>query len=1339
MTTPQQSDIKGVDNGGERQRNSITESHGGRGSVSVTMEPRHNKLGSISGVYIPVFLNIMSILMFLRFGQIIGKIGFVGILGLLVTAYSIDLLTTLSLSAIASNGEVKGGGAYYLISRSLGPEFGGSIGILFYLAQVLNASMNVVGLIDCVRLNLGAAFPSGYWTGYGLQTAALLLCTGLCFLGSATFSRASNALLAILSLAIVSIPVSAVFKAPFHDRDLGIHFTGPSLDTLTDNFLPHSGPQFKGLETFRDLFGILFPATSGIFAGASMSGDLKDPSRSIPHGTLWAMLTTFIIYFVVILSLAASTTHSSFLANDNVIPLVNLSQPVILAGECAVTFFSALMGLIGASKLFQAFARDKLLPGLGFFSKGTKHGDEPIYALLLTYVIAQLALFADLNQIATFISMGYQMTFFVMNLACFLLKVGSAPNFRPSFKFFTWQTAFLAGILSGFAMFFIDETYAAIAITVLVLLFLLIHYLSPPKHWGDVSQNLIYHQVRKYLLRLRPEHIKFWRPHIILLINNPRRQTRLIQFCNSLKKGSLYILGHVIVTDDFNSGVHEARLQQHAWTKYINEFSKIKAFVQLTMSPTITWGIRNLILSAGLGGMRPNIAVLGFYNMEELRKSNPKLRVPDVPVSLSSQMRRPPRSNGKAPERPRRRRGDTSARLMEGILPTDVIRTENMMSPKEYLTILEDLALRYRLNIAVGCGFESLETPRKDGTNTKKYIDLWPIQMSAEVTSDGKSLLTTNFDTYTLILQLGHILHSVQLWKHVYTLRVMVFVEYESEVNEEHARVLALLEKLRIDAEVKVFCLASGSLNTYDLIVNGIGNDIDWEIVVNDTLRNEEWWDDVQMFRGRSDNMTSTQELDQLEHIYDTISGRPGLYNPHEEIYDRRRASTTDVPELPRRPAIRMLSKMGVSMGIHTHHLPDGALDETDNEDDEAEDSQAELLDDEEMGYSSTLDHESIDERNIGPSDAARQPLLGGGDSHDEDGRVRGDFWESFGRRSKSDIVGDAVGTSTSYGTMSSSATVKGVGIGVGGVQTSQSASASASQVAPESSATQTNERPHGGSTDSAPAEFPPLVSRDSLGPSAAFSRVRPPSPTREDTVRPYRSGASTPGRPNLSRQSSAVKFSSRPVPETKIVASEAEGSTISFAPPSSTESETPKAGPYRPSYSRQSSLGKFPNRSRPSGQVLAGEESRKVSFAEQSDCEPYSTHHSRFHSRRNSRGSTQGGGESYDQIPEMLERYRLSSHLEEEGQNSGYTPQGLELSFNELPSRAQHLIVNELMRQHSKETAVLLSTLPIPSEGTCLDEASTVQYLSDVEVLCNELPPTLLVLSNNMTVTVNL
>lgn len=332
-----------------------------------------------------------------------------------------------------------------------------------------------------------------------------------------------------------------------------------------------------------------------------------------------------------------------------------------------------------------------------------------------------------------------------MNLACFLLKIGSAPNFRPSFQFFSWQTALLGSLSSAAAMFFIDATYAALAICAMIAIFLLIHYLSPPKRWGDVSQNLIYHQVRKYLLRLKPEHIKFWRPHIILLVNDPRRQARLIQFCNSLKKGSLYILGHVIVTDDFNAGVHEARLQQQAWTNYISEFSRIKAFVQLTMSPSLTWGIRNLILSAGLGGMRPNIAIMGFYNMEELRRSRTHLNVPDVPLSTASKMRRP--ANLKTKAKSKRRRGDTSARLLEGFLPTDIIRTEGSMSPADYMTMLEDVALQYRLNVGVAHGFNDLQTPRKYGENTKTFIDLWPIQMSAEVTADGKNLVTTNFDT----------------------------------------------------------------------------------------------------------------------------------------------------------------------------------------------------------------------------------------------------------------------------------------------------------------------------------------------------------------------------------------------------------------------------------------------------------------------------------------------------------------------------------------------------------------------------------------------------------------
>jgi solute carrier family 12 (potassium/chloride transporters), member 9 len=278
--------------------------------------------------------------------------------GLLLIAYLVNFLTTLSLSAIASNGEVKGGGAYYLISRSLGPEFGGSIGVLFYLSLVLNTSLNIVGLVDCFKLNLPQVFPQGYWVSYGMQTAALVFCLVICLAGSAILTRAGNGLLIVLIVSSLSIPFSVLVQPPFRDADRGIDFTGPSWVTIRANLLPHTtGPHYHGLDTFRELFGVLFPATSGILAGASMSGVLRNPSKDIPKGTLWAILSTLILYCVVILSMASSVTHESLLRNPNIIYDTNLWSPLVLAGECAISLFSAMMGLVGASNLLTALSR----------------------------------------------------------------------------------------------------------------------------------------------------------------------------------------------------------------------------------------------------------------------------------------------------------------------------------------------------------------------------------------------------------------------------------------------------------------------------------------------------------------------------------------------------------------------------------------------------------------------------------------------------------------------------------------------------------------------------------------------------------------------------------------------------------------------------------------------------------------------------------------------------------------------------------------------------------------------------------------------------------------------
>lgn len=197
---------------------------------------------------------------------------------MLIISYIINLITTLSISAIATNGTVRGGGAYYLISRSLGPEFGGSIGIVFFLGLIFNTGLNAVGLIDCLKQNFGE-YPGGrfqwilqnFWWQYLAATIVLVICTGICLAGSGIFARCSNGLLAILLVATFSIPFSVFLVKPFESRSLGIEYTGLSLETFKGNLYPSftkgaDGSQSAGKESFQSLFGILFSATGGIFA-----------------------------------------------------------------------------------------------------------------------------------------------------------------------------------------------------------------------------------------------------------------------------------------------------------------------------------------------------------------------------------------------------------------------------------------------------------------------------------------------------------------------------------------------------------------------------------------------------------------------------------------------------------------------------------------------------------------------------------------------------------------------------------------------------------------------------------------------------------------------------------------------------------------------------------------------------------------------------------------------------------------------------------------------------------------------------------------------------------------
>ncbi|CAG8909016.1 unnamed protein product [Penicillium egyptiacum] len=1140
-------------------------------------EPK--KLGTFSGVFVPTTLNVLSILMFLRFGFILGQAGVLGILGLLLVSYTINLVTTMSLSAIATNGTVRGGGAYYLISRSLGPEFGGSIGIVFYLGCVFNTGMNAVGLVDCFTQNFGTQsgdwanfLEEGFWWQYLWGTIILVFCTGICLAGSSIFARASNGLLVILLVATFSIPLSAVFMKPFPIPRQGVEFTGLRLKTLMGNLKPHltkgaAGSQIKGRENFQDLFGILFPATGGIFAGASMSGDLQNASQSIPKGTLSGLALTFVAYGFVILAMAASVTRESFYNNVNVIQIVNASDSVILLGEFATTFFSALMGVIGSAKLLQAIARDSLLPGIGIFAQGAQKTDDPIYAIIVTFVFAQVTMLFDINRIASFVTMTYLMTFLVTNLACFLLKIGSAPNFRPSFHYFNWQTAAAGTLVSGISMFFVDGVYATGCVGILVILFLLIHYSSPPKPWGDVSQSLIYHQVRKYLLRLRQEHVKFWRPQILLFVSDLDRQYKMVSFCNSLKKGSLFVLAHVLVTDDFSAAVPEARRQQTAWTKFV-EYSKIKAFVNVAVSPAAEWGMRNIVLNSGLGGMRPNIVVIDQFRSDQSLVET---------LSLKS---------GRRDSRPRRHSIHSSSQIEES---SGSGSANPPMSGQSYVTILEDLLFKLRINVAVAKGFEDLELPDPRDRHTKKYIDLWPIQMSAELGADSESkqnVLTTNFDTYTLILQLGCILNTVPSWKKTYKIRVAVFVEYETDVEDERGRVEALLDKLRIEAEVLVFWLACGDLQAYQTIVNGDTSvTADARERVNSALQGEDWWQGLLRARALDQDLQDSDRTSDSFHLDKsyTWQGPSSQDSGAKPLNPRVTGLRKLIQSTRRRRSVSSFRALGrVNLGMQTHRLLDAFVDY------DSPDSSGESEDSDLEAYVSDPEPEDGGEDIVSARSEA-VPVSGSS-------RLLG--------RSKAD--------------------------------------------------------------DCSP-------SGDSPSTPVLSNQVIPSIVETGDDASPR---SKTPGpRPSMSRSASSNRFSSSPIPEAKVntEAEEGNGPSIMFA---------------------QNSPPRFANKL----------------------------------------------DSIYVRRPSAVSPTSPGAHSSSHTHATGYPAvASVPLSFNDLPSRAQHLILNELMVQQSRDTAVIFTTLPSPVEGTSLSADDSASYLSDLDVLWSGLPPCLLVHSNSMTVTMNL
>ena len=814
-------------------------------------ETSHNQLGLINGVIVPCSLNILGVVLFLWLPWAVGQAGGQDVLGMFLLGETQTIFTVLSLSAIVSNGSMAGGGSYFMISRSLGPELGGAMGTLFYLSYAVSATFYAAGFGKEIQQTF---FPSmdGAWDGMFLtlcSSLGLLLVLGVSLIGAQFFTKI-NTLLFALQFGSIFVAAGSIFFGTPSNSDGGFQTS-----SLHENWKPgYSNVEAcDGKCNFQKVFAIIFPAVTGVMEGANLSGDLKNPGRDIGRGTLIAVVLSFLVYMMLMVAFMGSFTRHELVTNEAIFQDACVNKYIVVIGILVSTSSSCLGAIFGGSRVLQALARDEIFPKTKWMGQGTKRGDEPWVGVIITWAIAQLCMFVGgLDKIAPIISTFFCLSYACCNLACLLVTISGTPNFRPRFKYFTWHTCLIGLLLNIFVMFFLNPIYAGVAILVMTALFVWLIYKAPQKEWGDVRQALMFHQVRKYLLRLdTTEHGKTWRPSVLLLVNDLNGP--LIEFCNYLKKGGLYVLGNVVLGSHFNKLTKTAQRMKAALTEYIR-VEKLKAFPAVAVGRSSRSAYQNLLVTSGLGAMSPNTVVVPF--IESISRGKAALVDAEVKVEVDTKSRSatasPTKSalvkpgaksdgkDGKAtPKKVAMRTGvsfdnaddDEAPSLRELTDGQDRSRSQSQifedislaMENKQYsdsnffessvngahvfVNLIQD-ALTLSKNVLITRNFQLLT---QDKIERSRFIDIWLL--------DPKSVRNWRaFESQAiLMIELANILLQNKAWGSQCSLRVLMpIVPDESRVGS-----VGEADDDSDDAKVEVELTASGE----PLLTSGVGTE----------------------------------------------------------------------------------------------------------------------------------------------------------------------------------------------------------------------------------------------------------------------------------------------------------------------------------------------------------------------------------------------------------------------------------------------------------------------------------------------------------------------------------
>lgn len=487
-----------------------------------------NKYGTFAGVFVPTLLTILGVILFVRHGWVIGNAGLLGGLVIVTIAFIIVAFTALSMSCITTNIRIKAGGAYSIISQSLGLEVGGSVGIPLYLAQTLAITMFIFGF----REGWLYIFPEH--SALLVDVTVFVLLFTVAFLSARLAFRIQYIILTVIIGALLSVGASVFFGVMEHDPQWFGEYPGAVEDG------------FPGV-SFWVVFAVFFPAATGIMAGANMSGELKDPKKSIPLGTISAILICYVIYMLSGYWLSRVATPEELVSNYNVMIDYAFSPPAVLAGLLGATFSSALASIVGAPRILQALGDHRIFPGGELFSKLAGNG-EPRNAILLTGSIVIVTLMVrDLNTIAPLIIIFFLITYMMINMVVFIEQRMDMVSFRPTFPIPRFVP--LIGTLGClFTMFIINATFGLISIAFVIAAYLYLTNRKLKVPYGDMRSGLfvsLAEWAAKKVSILPEENQRAWKANLLVPVRTSRELRGSFSLIRNLvyPKGSIKLIG----------------------------------------------------------------------------------------------------------------------------------------------------------------------------------------------------------------------------------------------------------------------------------------------------------------------------------------------------------------------------------------------------------------------------------------------------------------------------------------------------------------------------------------------------------------------------------------------------------------------------------------------------------------------------------------------------------------------------------------------------------------------------------------------------------------------------